>query len=179
MGIFGQEMHIHVMDKLRILYRNRFAESILLASVLVQIVSGFKLFLDTRKRKQKFFAKLQIWSGLYMAIFLIIHVGAVLSGRYILQLDTNFYFGVAGLNTFPILLFFLPYYSLAIMAFFGHIASIHAIKMKKEVMGISVVKQSRLILILGILITTIIIYSLTNGFAGVEIPENYNVLIGQ
>jgi hypothetical protein len=40
-----------------------------------------------------------------MALFLIIHVSAVLTGRFILHLDTNFYFGVAGINNFPFSLF--------------------------------------------------------------------------
>ena len=179
MGIIGPEAHIEWMDKLRVVYRNRIVESILLLAVIVQIYSGIRLFLETRKRKSKFYQKIQIWSGLYLAVFLLIHVGAVMAGRFILGVDTNFYFGVAGLNTFPMSIFFLPYYSLAIMAFFGHIASIHAMKMRKEVLGLSVVKQSNLLLILGVLISLIIMYSLTNGFTGVEIPAAYNVLIGK
>ena len=179
MGIIGPEAHIEWMDKLRVVYRNRIVESILLLAVIVQIYSGIRLFLETRKRKSKFYQKIQIWSGLYLAVFLLIHVGAVMAGRFILGVDTNFYFGVAGLNTFPMSIFFLPYYSLAIMAFFAHIASIHAMKMQKEVLGLSVVKQSNLLLILGGLISLIIMYSLTNGFTGVEIPAAYNVLIGK
>jgi len=116
---------------------------------------------------------------LYLAFFLAMHVGAVLTGRYILNLDTNIYFGVAGLNTFPFYLFFVPYYGLAIIAFFGHIASIHYQKMKKAVFGITVEQQSKFILIKGIIVAVIILYGLTNGFTGMEIPEEYNLLIGK
>ncbi len=176
MGVFGVEIHLALMDKLRLVYRNIVVESILLTAVIIQIISGFKLFFSTRKTKRFFYGQLQIWTGLYLAFFLMIHVGAVLTGRYILNLDTNFYFGVAGLNTFPLNLFFVPYYGLAIISFFGHVASIHFQKMKKEILGWTVEQQSNFILMTGILAGLIILYGLTNGFRGVEIPEEYQIL---
>jgi len=178
-SIFGIEAHIDLMDKLRLVYRNIIVETILLILVVVQIISGIKLFFSKRKLTNNFYENLQIRTGLYLAFFLIIHVSAVLIGRYILQLDTNFYFGVAGLNTFPFYLFFIPYYGLAILSFFGHIASIHYQKMKKKCLGLSVEQQSKLILVIGIVLTLIIFYGLTNGFTGVVIPENYDIIIGK
>lgn len=178
-SIFGAEVHIELMQKLRLLYRNVAIESIILIAVFVQIFSGIKLFRSKRKISKGYFEKLQIWTGLYLAFFLVIHVGAVLTGRYILNLDTNFYFGVAGLNTFPINIFFIIYYGLAILSFFGHVSAIHYQKMKKEVLGFTVGQQSNFILILGIIVTGIIFYGLTSGFSGVEIPEEYHILIGK
>lgn len=178
-GILGAEMHITVMNKLRIIYRNPIAETILLIAVFVQIISGIKLYLTKRKSNNNFNEQLQIWSGLYLAFFLLIHVSAVLGGRYVLNLNTNYYFGVAGLNAFPFNLFFIPYYSLAIIAFFAHVASIHAKKMKQVVFGFTALQQSKLILLIGVILTIFILYGLTNGFKGVEIPETYKVLIGQ
>jgi hypothetical protein len=113
-----------------VVYRNVFIETLLLAAVLVQIITGLWLFNKGRKWASTFFEKLQIWSGLYLAIFFLIHLSAVLGGRWVLHLDTNFYFGVSGLNTFPFNLFFIPYYGLAVMSFFGHIAAIHQRKMR-------------------------------------------------
>lgn len=178
-SIFGAAAHLELMDKLRLFYRNFIVETILLIAVLVQILSGLRLFFSKRKLASSFYERLQIWTGFYLAFFLTIHIGAVLAGRYILNLDTNFYFGVAGLNTFPFNLFFIPYYSLAIMAFFGHISAIHYLKMNKAVLGLSVKKQSKLILIIGIILTLIILYGLTNGFSGVQIPKEYDIMIGQ
>ncbi len=178
-SIFGIQAHLDLMDKLRIVYRNVIVESILLIAVFVQIISGINLFFSKRKRNNKFYDKLQIWSGLYLAFFLLIHVGAVLGGRYVLNLDTNFYFGAAGLNTFPFNLFFIPYYGLAIMAFFGHIASIHFLKMKTKLFGLTIEQQSKFILLKGIILTILILYGMTNGFNGVEIPEAYDVMIGK
>ena len=117
--------------------------------------------------------------ALIISIFFVIHLTVVLGGRFYLHLDTNFYFGVAGLNTFPFNLFFIPYYGLAIFSFFGHIASIHNKKMKQNILGLSPIGQSKLILAIGTALTILIFYGLTNHFNGVQIPTEYNVLIGK
>lgn len=178
-SIFGAQDHIETMNTLRIFYRNIFVETILLSAVLLQIISGLKLFRTNRKLVSSKFDQLQLWSGLYLSVFFIIHLSAVLSGRLFLKLDTNFYFGVAGLNSFPFNLFFIPYYGLAILSFFGHIASIHNKKMKRTILGLSPKRQSTAILIFGFILTIVIFYGLTNHFNGVTIPKEYEVLIGK
>ena len=100
-------------------------------------------------------------------------------GRNVLNLDTNFYFGAAGLNIFPLNLFFIPYYGLAITSFFGHLAAIHYQKMKTTVLGFTAKKQSNFILVIGVILTFIILYGLTNGLEGFEIPEAYQLPIGE
>ena len=114
-----------------------------------------------------------------MVFFFLNHLSAVFVGRVFLKLDTNFYFGVAGLNSFPTNLFFIPYYALAIISFFGHIAAIHNKKMKINIFSLEINTQSKIILIFGILLTIIIFYGLTNHFEGVVIPKRYQVLIGK
>lgn len=178
-SIFGADKHIEIMNLFRHFYRNIFVETILFLAVLVQIISGLIFFRTNRKIAISFFDKLHIWTGLYLAIFFIIHLIAVLGGRLFLQLDTNFYFGVAGLNSFPFNLFFVPYYGLAILSFFGHIASIHNKKMKQTIIGISPKSQSIGILTFGLILTFVIFYGLTNQFNGVPIPKEYNILIGK
>lgn len=178
-SLFGVEEHIELMEKFRVVYRNAFTETILLLSVLVQIITGLKLFLKKRKFTNGFWGKLQLWGGLYLAIFFIFHLAAVFLGRLILELDTNIYFGVAGLNTFPFNLFFVPYYGLAIISFFGHIAAIHAQKFKNAIFGIKPLQQSFVILAFGVLLSLTILYGLTNGFNGIEIPSEYDIMIGK
>ncbi len=111
--------------------------------------------------------------------FFVIHLSAVFAGRLYLHLDTNFYFGVARLNSFPLNLFFIPYYGLAIISFFGHLSAVHNGKMKQMVFGLTPNKQAKIILVLGMTLTLIIFYGLTNKFNGVTIPKEYNVLIGK
>lgn len=178
-SIFGVEQHIEWMTIFRKVYRNPLIETILLLAVFAQIISGIKLYFSKRKIANVFFVKLQIWTGLYLAFFLLMHVSAVMIGRYVLALDTNFYFGVAGLNTFPFNLFFVPYYALAIISFFGHVAAIHSQKMKKPFAGLSPDRQSKVILYTGLALTLVILYGLTGGFTGVEIPATYDVMIGK
>ena len=178
-SIFGADKHLEIMKTLRLFYRNIFIETILLLAVFVQIISGLKLFKSNRKTATSQFEKLHIWTGLYLAIFFIIHLSAVFGGRLILDLDTNFYFGVAGLNSFPLNLFFIPYYGLAILSFFGHIASIHSKKMKTNILNLTPKQQAKAILIFGVALTIILFYGLTNHFHGVTIPKEYNILIGK
>ena len=178
-SIFGTDKHIGLMNMLRHFYRNIFVETVLLLAVVTQIVSGLHLFNKKRKVATSGFDKLHIWSGFYLAIFLVIHLAAVFSGRLYFHLDTNFYFGVAGLNSFPFYLFFIPYYGIAIISVFGHIASVHNIKMKETVLGLSPNRQARAIAFLGICLAIVIFYGLTDHFRGIIIPKAYNVLIGK
>jgi len=179
MGLWGPATHIAWMEWGRVVYRNILVESILLLAVVIQIVSGLKLWSKRRKLKGSFYQRVQLWSGFYLAMFLVIHVSAVIGGRLVLDLDTNYYFGVAGLNTFPFNLFFVPYYSLAIVAFFGHIASIHAQKMQHSIFGVSPIQQSHVFLLIGLLTTVLLLFSLTNGFTGIDLPPVYKVLINE
>ncbi|WP_207494925.1 hypothetical protein [Aridibaculum aurantiacum] len=167
------------MTFLRLIYRNLVVEAILLMAVCVQVYSGLKLFKQNRRTATAAFDKLHIWSGLYLAIFFVIHVSAVFTGRIFLHLDTNFYFGVAGMNSFPTSLFFIPYYTLALLSFFGHIAAVHNKKMKRDVFGCRPVDQSKLVLAAGICTTVVILYGLTNHFHGFDIPAAYNIMIGK
>jgi len=170
-SIFGAEKHIEVMNTLRVFYRNGFIESILLLFIFLQVTSGIKLVIKNRSSAGSFFEKLHIWSSLYLEIFLVIHFSAVLAGSYLLQLETNFSFGVAGLNTFPFNIFFLPYYGFAIISFLGYIASVFSKKMNHSFLGLTVIGQSRVMFILGICPTIMIFYGLTDNFEGVKISK--------
>lgn len=176
---FGVDKHIELMTNLRQFYRNIIAETILILAVFVQIISGIRMFFMNRNKVITAFDKLQKWTGFYLAVFFMFHLAAVFVGRYFLDLDTNFYFGVAGLNNFPTNLFFIPYYALAIISFFGHIAAIHSKKMKRNILGLTPSVQSIIIIALGMCLTIIIFYGLTNHFRGVELPTEYNLLIGK
>lgn len=178
-SIWGIDKHIELMASLRLFYRNLFVEIILLSAVVIQIISGLKLFFESRKKAVSMVDKLHLWSGLYLAFFLVIHVAAVMVGRFVLHLDTNFYFGAAGVNSFPFNLFFIPYYALAILSFFGHIAAIHAKKMKNKVLNLSPEKQAYIFMVVGVVVTFCVFYGITNHFTGIDLPKEYNVLVGK
>ena len=56
-----------------------------------------------------------------LAFFLIAHVSAVLFGRVVLGLDTNFYFAAAGFHGPMFPFFFAPFYFMGLVALFTHI----------------------------------------------------------
>jgi succinate dehydrogenase/fumarate reductase cytochrome b subunit len=176
-SIAGIRQHIELMERLRLLYRHPFVETVLLTAVVVQVISGLSLLRSSSKTA--FFDRLHLLSGLYLAIFLLIHVSAILAGRIYLNLDTNFYFGAAGINHFPVNLFFIPYYALAVLAFFGHLAAIHRKKMKRSILFMQPAQQAWGILLFGAALTLLLLYGLTNHFSGIEIPAEYRILTGQ
>lgn len=175
-ALWGADMHLEVMALFRKVYRNRGIEFLLLGATLAQVISGLKLFRANRPGNLSGFERLSIYTGLYLAFFLVIHVGAVLAGRTWLELDTNFFFGVAGLNTFPYYFFFVPYYALAVLSVFGHLAAVHSKKMKRHLCGLTPGKQAKVILASSLVFTILVFYGLTNHFKGVEIPEHYRIL---
>lgn len=169
-GLWGPEAHIRLMDALRPYYRHGLIEPVLLTAIGIQVYSGIRLVLHKRKTATGFFEKLQVRTGLYLAFFFVVHLSAVMAGRHALHLDTNLYFGAAGLNSFPLNLFFIPYYSLAILAFFGHLSAIHAQKMTTNVLGLTPGRQAVAILALGFVSTFLILYGLTGFFRGLDMP---------
>ncbi|WP_407535131.1 hypothetical protein [Elizabethkingia miricola] len=177
-SIFSISLHIEIMSMLRQIYRNPVIEVLLLTAVILQIISGIKL-VRKKNKTRSFYDRVHVWSGIYMASFLIIHVSAVLTGRFILHLDTNFYFGVAGINNFPFNLFFFPYYGLAIISLFAHLSAVHLKKMKYTILGMQPLAQANTILLTGIVFTIFTFYGLTNHFRGVNIPKTYYILIGK
>ena len=179
MALAGPAAHIALMETLRKIYRHPVLEGILLLAVATQITTGVVQVRRTKARQLGTWQNIQRWSGLYLVFFFAIHLSAVFAGRNILGLDTNLYFGVAGMNTFPFNLFFVPYYALAVTSFFLHIASIHAKKMTTLILGLTPEQQARVIAAFGVVLTVVLLYGLTGGFRGLEIPDAYGVLIGK
>jgi hypothetical protein len=150
------------MKSARKIYRNKFVESLLFLAVLLQVISGITLVIMKWNKVENYFDRIQIASGLYLSFFLLNHVMAVLRGRYILKMDTNIYYGAGVMNMWPQKLFFIPYYSFAILSFFFHVACVHRLKMEKFA-GLAVsTKQSFMIMGAGALITFLVIIKMAN-----------------
>ncbi len=121
-GAASPAAHIAIMALLRKVYRAPVVEPGLLAALAFQICTGLFLLIRHARTRRGFIAWLQAGTGAYIALFLIIHVAAILAGRSVLHLDTNIYYAAAGLRVSPYRYFFIPYYSLAIPALFTHLA---------------------------------------------------------
>ena len=172
-ALLGVRVHKQVMEAFRLIYRNPVMESVLLIAVLLQIFSGFKLVLQLRKHRVGHYPKLQIYSGLYLAFFLVVHTFAtVWQGRQVLKLDTNFYYAAVVVNALPAALFFIPYYFLGVMSVFGHVAAIHYQKTHQASPN-HAPKQAKRILIVGLVIAILILIGLQQSYQGIEIPKEY------
>jgi succinate dehydrogenase/fumarate reductase cytochrome b subunit len=108
------------MDSFRRLYRSAAGESLIVAAALVQMVTG-PMLARLRPAHTDGRTRLARWSGNYLLFFLVVHLGAVFVARLGLGIDTDIDFAAAGLRSWPAIVFFLPYYSLAVIAVFVHI----------------------------------------------------------
>lgn len=168
----SEQVHIEFMNAARKFYRNPFCEALLLIAVTIQVISGIQLVRNKWKANYDIFEKLQLYSGLFLSYFLVVHVFSVLLGRYVLTLDTNLYFGASVLNNNPAIFYFVFHYGLAVIAFFTHIACIHKVKILKYTTEKRARLQGFTIIGLGCIISFLILYKMI----GVDIPSAYQYL---
>lgn len=176
MAWFGIEQHQKCLDTLRQVYRIPFIEGILIGCFLFQIFSGIKLLLTLRKKKDKnTYEKIQYYTGLAIAYFLIQHIPATIGQRLIYGFDTNFYFAAKVVNEKPWLYYFVPYYIMGVMAIGIHIANIHRHKISPKIGIKNATIHFYLITVFFALLTFIILFSLMGGRYDFSIPKDYNV----
>ena len=121
---FGPEVHALVLNVVRPAYRPYFIELLLLASIVMQTILGFALVIRRlRLGTDRRWGIVQVGSGLYLLVFLSVHVSAALLARYQSGLDTNFWWPASTLARAATAWFFYPYYFLAISALFWHFAA--------------------------------------------------------
>ncbi len=160
--LHSEAMHINFMRGARKVYRHPVVEGVLLMAVAVQIFSGIFLVTQKWSRAEGWFDWLHIGSGLYLALFLTNHVRAVIVGKHKLHIDTNLYYGAGVMNMWPQKLIYVPYYALAILSFFTHVACIHRIKMQEFVPAEVAAQQAAGIIVLGGIVTFLIIFRMSH-----------------
>ena len=171
-SLAGVPSHIAFMEVARKLYRHPIVEFPLLLCAAFQVGSGLWLVIRGWKQRQGGVAWLQAISGALLALFLLVHVGAVLSGRTVLTLDTNFYFAAAGFHVPPNQFFFGPYYFLAVLALFTHLGCatywhLHSSPRSTRVLAIA------LPMLVGGAVSLLIVLSLAGRLQPVEVPAKY------
>jgi hypothetical protein len=171
-ALFGFAAHIAFMQVARLVYRHPVVETVLLACVLWQVLSGVWLVAQGWRRRRGTVAWLQAGAGAYLVFFLVVHVGAVLVGRRALGLDTNIYYAAAGLHVRPFVYFFAPYYVLGVTALVAHLgcaaywrASVPSRWSAGRVVGLSTAG--------GAVLALLIVLALAGAFYPVDIPAAY------
>ncbi|WP_193161912.1 hypothetical protein [Microbulbifer hainanensis] len=178
LAVQGIDAHIDFMESFRHLYRQPAIEALLLGCVLFQICSGVLFIKNRWGQRRGFYDRLQAISGGYLAFFLLNHVGAVLYGRSLLHLDTNFYFAAAGIHVPPFQFYFVPYYFLAVVAVFSHLAcAAHWLtrarltQKGRNWIGCAIISC-------GAAVSLIIILALSGSLYPVDIPGEYKATYG-
>lgn len=171
-GIGGQQAHMNYTANARLIYRNSIVEPLLLTLIAWQAGSGLILLWRSRLSKRSVVGWLQQLSGLYLAIFLLIHVAAVISGRMVYGLDTDFRFAAAGFHVGNFSLFFAPYYFLAVLSLFAHVGcalywnlTSLTLPTRKSILGI--------LIVIGAISSLLVVMSLAGMFYEVDIPAAY------
>jgi hypothetical protein len=163
-GLAGQEIHRSVQTLLRGLYRHPLVEPLLLGAVGSQVVLGLALLVRRRR------VTWQTVSGAGLAVFLMIHVGAVLSARW-QGTETDLAFAAAGLHA-PRgwWLFFAPYYGCAVLALAVHLSvplsRVSPMAGRSLVLGGAVLALTILALLAGWIVPLTIPPDLISAFAG-------------
>jgi hypothetical protein len=125
----GADAHLAALKTVQKAYRNPVVEPILIAGLLLQIGLGVRLAVAHRRRPTgdiwagEFWPRAQLWSGLYLAWFIVVHSSAALYTRLGFGLETNFYWASGTLLHPALQWLFYPYYTLAIAAVFTHAAA--------------------------------------------------------
>jgi hypothetical protein len=177
MALGSVDAHLRFMRAARVVYRQPLVEAVLLLCVGVQAASGLSLLRTGWKRRTGAVAWLQAGSGAWLALFLAIHVAAVLFGRVVSGLDTNLHFAAAGLHVQPFQLFFLPYYFLAVAALFAHLGCVvsrRAVRtpgLRAFTLGASVC--------VGIVASAAILAALMGALYPYEVPARYLATFGR
>jgi hypothetical protein len=171
-ALFGQSQHVLFMHAVRPLYRNAVIEPALLLAFAWQVVSGIIMVIRGWRTRRGGIAWLQAGSGIYLAAFVSVHAFAVLTGRTMLGLDTDFRFAAAGFHVQGWPWFFWPYYTLAVFSLLTHIGC----ALYWNILGRhpqSAKLALRMMIVSGGVLGLLISSALAGRFYSVDIPVNY------
>jgi succinate dehydrogenase/fumarate reductase cytochrome b subunit len=164
----GIPRHTAFLQAARTVYRQPVLEALLLACVALQCASGLAM-LATRPWPRLPLARCQAVAGLAVALFLLVHLVAVLGARRPPALETDFHFAAAGLHVPGWAGFFRAYYAGATVALFVHLGCAWERRQGVAAGWHRVGAMAGL----GTLIALVIVGCLSGWLIDVEIPAGY------
>lgn len=172
-ALHGIQSHIAFMNDFRRVYRIPAVEILLVICFVYQLGSGIYFIARRWGNRRGLFERLQAISGVYMAFFILVHVSSVLYGRLVLDQDTNFFFAAAGLHVTSTKTFFIPYYTLAVTAFFVHIACAFHYLGQTYITQKTRNRVGYIVIAGGAILAVIIVATFGGSFYHIEIPQEY------
>lgn len=155
-ALWSVDLHIFVMEELRLWYRLDWIESALFALLLIMILTGAPMVLHYARKKVDAYRTAQISTGIYMALFLCAHLLAVLGARGAGK-ETDWFFatGPEGLLNGASML--IPYYTYSVFFFIIHVAcGLRIVLLKHNVAEVIANKTVHFIVGVAVLITAAI-----------------------
>lgn len=125
LGVFGNDVHMAVMDVLRIVYRHGAVEPVLITLFFLQILSGLVLLKPGTARRADMLDALQTASGIYLAFFIASHINSVFILARYFGTETNYAWAIGepvGLVGDAWNIRLLPHYSIAVWLLIVHLA---------------------------------------------------------
>ena len=119
-AVFGATYHVAALKFVQSAYRHPIAEFVLVIAILTQVITGARRL---RFKEIDGWARLQVISGCYLLVFLLVHTSAAISTHHLFGLETDFYWAAGSLHFSPIKYGFAIYYFAAVLAFFVHLAA--------------------------------------------------------
>jgi hypothetical protein len=124
-GLFGPQVHARVMAMGRAVYRSRLVEPALVALLLFQVASGFRLAWQWSARALDAAKLIQVGSGTYLAAFILTHLNsAFVSARWVHGIATDWAWATGapeGLLRGAWNIRLLPHYALGVFFVIAHL----------------------------------------------------------
>ena len=124
-GLFGPQVHARVMAIGRVVYRSRLVEPALVALLLFQVISGFRLAWQWSARPLAAAKLIQVGSGAYLAVFILTHLNsAFISARWVHGIATDWAWATGapeGLLRDAWNIRLLPHYALGVFFVIAHL----------------------------------------------------------
>lgn len=172
-GVGGVVAHQNFMDAARWIYRTPIAEPILVVAIAAQVATGAHLIWQRWGLRTGVWPRLQAISGAYLAFYLVNHTVSVLTSRWILGLESDFYLAASVLTAMPLPLFFAPYYGLGVLALFVHIACA-----ARHILPNEPGTRTAVALVgIGTVVAPLTVAVFTGAFFDIEVPVEYDVLV--
>ena len=171
--LFGIEANRAMMEILRRVYRHPLVEPVLYVLFLSQIGLGLTMAFRGGAPTQTW-PRIQVVSGVILALFLIIHLAAPLSARHFYPgMDTNVFWAASVVSRPPFMWFFVPYYWLGVTALFGHVAAALAFRRSPEPGG----PAALAVLAAGPVIAGVIVASYSGAVFPIHLPPAYETYL--
>ena len=168
-AIRGPGAHANALGLFQSVYRNPLVEPLFILTLVSQIVSGTRRVMKRWQGSQKdLWSRAQIISGLYIAFFLLLHTTAALATRHFGGIETNFFWVAGTMILAPLKYAFAPYYSLAILAVFTHVAAVVHFGA-----GARWAWLKPALLVTGVLVAASMIMIFSGSLFPIELPEGH------